>query len=116
MIERIHRSPAKPHDDGRPRTIHALFYDWNDSEKVKNAFRKRGAQHNIFVDQRYGPDTSYRQNKALELRKRLKAAGTIKAGYVAYPAKLMVRYGTEKIYTMHEDFSKVDVPVRVPRN
>ena len=113
MIERVHRSPAKPHPDGRPRTIHALFYDWNDSERIKSIARKNCATHNVYVEQRYGPDTQHRQNQAMILRKQLKTAGTITAGFVAYPAKLMVKYNqAETKYTLHQDFSKMPVPLR----
>ena len=113
MIERVHRSPAKPHKDGRPRTIHALFYDWNDSEKIKSLSRMNSAGHNVFVEQRYGPDTQYRKNQAMILRREMKDAGKISAGYVAYPAKLMVKFNkNDKKYVCHKDFSKIPVPIR----
>ena len=44
--------------------------------------------------------------------KELLAAGTIFSGFAKYPAKLYVKYNkNEKDYTLHEDFSKMEVPV-----
>ena len=59
------------------------------------------------------PDTQYRQNQAMILRREMKDAGTISAGYVAYPAKLMVKFNkNDKKYVCHKDFSKIPVPIR----
>ena len=70
---------------------------------------------NVFIDQKYGPDTEYRRNKAMECRRRLIEDGTAVKAYVAYPAKLMVKQSaTEKHYTMYEDFSQTPVPTKVP--
>ena len=78
--------------------------------------RKHGKGSNIFIDQRYGPDTTWRQNKALEARKELKMKGEIVAGFVRYPAKLMVKYDArEKKYTLYDDYSKLVVPPPQPR-
>ena len=110
-IERIHRGSGRPDRKGH-RVVHALFFDWNDSEHLKREFFKHGKGSNIFIDQRYGPNTSFRRNKALERRKELKGNGTIQSGYVAYPAKLLVKYKTtDKKYTLHEDFSNLPIPV-----
>ena len=109
-IERIHRGKPNRHDG--PRVVHALFYDWNDSEHLISAMRKNGRNSRIYVEQRYGPDTTWRRNSALTLRKDLKAQGTITSGFIAYPAKLMVKYNVQdRKYTMHQDFSNAVVPV-----
>ena len=64
----------------------------------------------------YGKLTSKRRNLAFQLRKQLKADGTIASGYVRFPAKLMVNFpgdvdrSGKKIYKPHTNFSdnKVD--------
>ena len=81
---------------------------------LKNRMWKDGKDSNIYIEQRYGPDTQYRRDKAMELRKQLKAAGRIGAGYVQYPAKLMVKQDprdkNEK-YKLHQDFLGIQVPL-----
>ena len=113
-IERVHR--GRPLKEGKrgPRVVHALFYDWNDSEKLKLDFLKLGRNNqNIFVEQRYGPDTDYRRHKAKEKRKQLIEQGTIEKAYVRYPAKLMVKRPGDRFYSMLEDFSGISVPLDV---
>ena len=114
MIERVHRGKQRKPNDDRPRVIHARLYDWNNVEMLKNRMWKDGKDSNIYIEQRYGPDTQYRRDKAMELRKQLKAAGRIGAGYVQYPAKLMVKQDprdkNEK-YKLHQDFSGIQVPL-----
>ena len=115
-IERIHRGrPIRAGKEG-PRVVHALFYDWNDSEKLKKDFFKLGRRNqNVYIDQKYGPDTDFRRNKAKECRRRLIEDGTAVKAYVAYPAKLMVkRSAAEKHYSMFEDFSQIPVPIKPP--
>jgi len=46
---------------------------------------------------------------ALEERRGLKAEGKITSGYIAYPAKLMVKLRGEDQYKLHKDFSKVKI-------
>ena len=86
----VDRGNQRNNNDRRPRVIHARLYDWNNVELLKNRMWKDGKNSNIYVEQGYGPDTQFRRNKALEVRKNLKAAGTIGAGFVQYPAKLLV--------------------------
>ena len=94
-----------------PRVVHALFCNWNDCEKLKKDMREHGRGSGVYVEQRYGPDTTWRRNRALELRKELKSNNTISSGYLAYPAKLMVKYNThDQKYTLHRDFSNEPVP------
>ena len=110
-IERIHR--GKPNRNNGPRVVHALFYDWNESELLISKMRKHGRNSRVYVEQRYGPDTTWRRNNALALRKDLKAQGTVTSGFIAYPAKLMVKYNAQdRQYTMHQDFSNTEVPVQ----
>ena len=112
MIERVHRSRPNAHKQGK-RDIVAAFYDWNDSEFVLRKFReaaKGGKVKGIFVDQKYGPLTTARRNHALLQRKNLLAEKSITNGYVAYPAKLMIKKNkSDKSYVLHEDYSELDI-------
>ena len=112
MIERVHRSRPNPHREGK-RDIIAAFYDWNDSEYVMRMFRdaaKKGQTKGIFVDQKYGPLTTARRNHALLQRKSLIADKTITNGYVAYPAKLMIKKNkSDTKYVLHEDYSDMTI-------
>ena len=117
MIERVHRGKKKNNSNNEhPRVIHARLFDWNDVEMIKKRMWKDGKNSNIFIEQRFGPDTQFRQNEAKKLRKELKANGTIGAGFVQYPARLMVktdpRDKNEK-YKLFRDFSKIPVPLHI---
>ena len=110
-IERIHRGPQSKHNTNTPRLIHARMYDWNTVQwTINTAFKNRNNSDTpIYVEQRYGPDTTYRRQEAMKFRKDLKTQKLIVGGYVKYPAKLYVKYpGTEK-YILKQDFS--DIPV-----
>ena len=92
FVERAHRA-APSADRVGPRLIFAAFYNWKNSEFVKEAFRKDNIAHGskIMAEQKFGPLTSNRRNEALRVRRELKSDGKILNGYVAFPAKLMVR-------------------------
>ena len=110
MIERIHR--GKPPKNEGPRVVHARFFNWNHIELVKDQWWKNGKGTGIFIDQRYGPDTTYRRNKALAVRKQMKDNGEIVGGYVKYPAKLFVKYQeSDRKYHLQEDYSSIPVPL-----
>ena len=116
MIERIHRRPKSPTDDNNKNdkkqetVIDAKFYDWNDSERILRLSRKYSKTSKIFIDQRYGPDTTWRRNQALAVRKDLKANEEIVSGFVKYPAKLMVKHNAaDEHYTLFKDFSDVTI-------
>ena len=112
MIERIHR--GKPPKNNGPRVIHAKLFNWNHVELIKNEWWKHGKDSHVYIDQRYGPDTTWRRNKALEMRRSLKANKEIVAGYVQYPAKLLVKYrATDRKYQLHHDFSREPIPLPV---
>ena len=120
MIERCHRGKANPRYKGnQPRPIICAFANWKDSELVKNKFLKNSISNNnnstVYADQKFGPLTTARRSNALKLRKELKAAGTIASGFVAFPAKLMVKVTHDKNerYVMRRDFSKDEVKFRV---
>ena len=110
FIERAHRAIPIDNRDG-PRPIFAAFYDWKQAELVKDAFRKNNIENGatLMAEQKYGPLTTKRRNEALRTRKELKSSGKIINGYVAFPAKLMVRTVAGARYHMHKDFSKMKV-------
>ena len=114
LIERCHRSSAPAANKKKPRSIYACFYDWNDSEFIKDKFRQaaiKKCNNGIFVEQKYGEDTTWRRNQALLTRKKLLADKVIVAGYVDYPAKLMVKCKKEeRRYQLHQDFSEMEIP------
>ena len=91
-VERIHRSgsPKNPKKKG-VRDVHAVFFDWNDSQRVLKGFRINGKDSGIFVDQLYGKNTTYRRNLALKYRRELIDQGEIEQSFVAYPAKLLIK-------------------------
>ena len=109
-IERAHRG-KKRKDSSKPRDIHAAFYDWNDVNMVLEGYRKHGLSNKaqVYVEQRYGPDTTWRRNKAMMLRRELIEERKIKSAYVAFPAKLMVKKRDEDKYTLYKDFSNIEI-------
>ena len=72
---------------------------------------KHGKNKGIYVDQRFGPNTTWRRNQALIARKNLKTRGEIVGGFLRYPAKLFVKRQGAQTYTLEEDFSGIDVPL-----
>ena len=114
-IERVHRGGKVKKDDRKEgkRDIHVLFFDWNDSQMILSEFLKHGRGKGVYVEQRYGPDTTFRRNKAKEERRKLMNNKEITSGYVQYPAKLMVKFTRDDTkYTMMKDFSHVEVSLQ----
>ena len=113
IIERCHRSaPNKNYKGKNPQPIFAAIYDWKECEKLVDNFRKNNIadrSSQIQCEYKYGPMTTRRRNMALVERKRLKESGELVSGYVAYPAKLMVKKRGEKEYKLHMDFSRSKV-------
>ncbi len=109
-FERIHRGPKNDQHNKYPRKIYASFYDWNRINELTSALRLNGRNSGIYIDQKYGPDTSYRRSKAFMKRKE---ANTIVSGFVKFPAKLLVKYGKDSKYVLCEDFSTVPIPDEV---
>ena len=119
-MERVHRSgnPENKKKKGK-RDVFAVFYDWNQAQEVLWKFRKNGRNSGIFIDQLFGKNTSYRRDLALQYRKELKDNGDIAKGFVAYPAKLLVKYDKDdkdEKYTMVKDFSKEEIPLEILQN
>ena len=113
-IERAHRGrQTKDGSKDGIRDIHVLFFDWNCSQLILSEFIKHGRGQNVFIEQRYGPDTTFRQNKAKEERRSLINDKIIQSGYVKFPATLMVKYSKDDTkYVPHKDFSKIEVTPR----
>ena len=114
MIERAHRSKPNRQKKGR-RDIFVKFYSWKDSEYIKEQFARKNfkdRQFKTYCEQKYGPLTTARRNEALKARKELKLSGEIARGYVAFPAKLMVKLpndSREAKYRLHKDYSSVEI-------
>ena len=116
LFERAHRSRFTGIDGSKKgkRNIFVRVFNWNDSEKLKDDFRKARVQNNnlsISCEQKFGPLTSARRNHALSIRKDLKRNGDIFSGYIAYPAKLMIKKTNSKTekYSVYDDYSKMEV-------
>ena len=114
VFERIHRASKKNRQEEStskpgPRKIHALLKDWNEIDKLSKALRE-GPKNNIYIDQQYGPLTTYRRNQAFMKRKSMKEAGTITGGHVKFPAYLHVRYKHGEKFVPCDDFSKIAIP------
>ena len=111
MIERCHRSAPNIKKRGR-RDIFAGFYKWEDSNHIERSFQiasRKKETGGIFIEQKYGVDTTTRRNMALLERKNLKIQKTITAGYVSYPAKLYVKYRDDTKYILFKDFSEEEI-------
>ena len=113
QIRRAHRKSNRRNDGSNQhhRRITAGFYNWDLCQSIKDSFRNKGiADRNfkLIAEQKYGPLTTWRRQKALEKRKKLKEEGVIISGYVDFPAKLMLNYpgeiknGGKKIYRLYE--------------
>ena len=119
MLNRVHRGRPNPRKQ-QQRDIYANLYSWEICEKLVADFRKLNIEGktDIRVEFKYGPRTTYRRNQALLRRKELKEMGDIMSGYVAYPARLMIkRPGRSKTdpYEEYEDFSKIKMPPKASR-
>ena len=111
-IMRAHRGPTVEKEDKKfgARDIHALFFDWNTCQEILSGMIKHGKGKKVYVEQRYGPDTTARRNLAKIERRDLLDAEKVVNGFVDYPARLMVKYHeTDEHYTLHKDYSNVDV-------
>ena len=107
MIERAHRGRGSNNGSH----VYAAILDWRDTEIIREHFSTKPKNMNIFVDQMYGPRTTWRRNQALMMRKTLKSKGEIVSGYVAFPAKLFVKKAGNTTYTLHKDFSSMPVVI-----
>ena len=81
--------------------------------KVIDNFRNQNIakKTTVTADYKYGPLTSKRRSLAMLERKKLKDNNEIVSGYVAFPARLMVKTSNREgsKYKLHKDFSKEKV-------
>ena len=93
-IMRAHRGPSVEKEDKKhgARDIHALFFDWNTCQEILSGMIKNGKGKGVYVEQRYGPDTTTRRSLAKIERRTLLDNETIACGFVDFPARLMVKY------------------------
>ena len=118
LLNRVHRGRPTddPHKRGQ-RDIYANIYSWAHCERLVQDFRSlnvRG-QTNVRIEYKYGPLTTNRRLQAMGRRKEMKTAGSLISGYVAYPARLMVKVTGSTVYKMVEDFSCAPYKVFKPR-
>ena len=109
MVERAHRGKARRNSKGGPRPIYAAIDDWRNSEKVKDLFLDKKNKSGIYCQQMFGPRTTWRRSQALKMRKELKDQDPRTKGYVAFPARLMVKKQGDTKYHLYRDFSNVPV-------
>ena len=115
IFERVHR--GKPHEDGstrRPRNIFAKVYRWCDAEHLKDDFRKANIANpdlKVYCEQKFGPLTTARRSHAMLVRRDLKKEKKIHSGFVAFPAKLLVKYTPDRKekYVPYDNFSNMEV-------
>ena len=122
MLNRVHRSqPSSNPLKKNRRDIFAALYSWQDCEFLIKKFRRHNIQDSgvnsdrVFIDYKYGPLTTLRRGEALKLRKELKADNSIVSGFIAYPARLMVKRsaGRDVPYVLEKDFSSEDVSAKI---
>ena len=113
MIERCHRGARSPNYKGNlPNPIYAAVYDWKDCELIMEKFREHNMSNrdsSLRAEYKYGPLTTKRRSLALNERRTLKQNGAIISGYVAYPARLMVKTEPAGKYSEYKDFSKTKI-------
>ena len=107
MIERCHRSTHSK--ENRVRPIYIRFFDWNDAQFVLNTISKlKSKDKNITfkIDQMYTNSVMERRNLALKARKELiqDPENSIIQGYLAYPAKLMVKEENGTKFTFYKAY------------
>ena len=99
-IERAHRS--KETEYANTPAIIAKFNDCHFTETIKTSFIK--AKSHIFVSQMCSPALTQRRNEEIKVRKELKKSEPIIQAYVKFPAKLMVKNGKGKEYSLYAEY------------
>ena len=112
-IKRIHRGKPKPHQQATRSTCLVLRLEWIGAYHLEHAEARTEFEGLC----RTTIWSTWRRNNALALRKDLKAQGTVTSDFIAYPAKLMVKYNAQdRQYTMHQVFFNTEVPVQTRRD
>ena len=113
IFECVHRGRPNNRTPGKRNTF-AKLCRWDDAESLKSDFRKLNINDKnlkIYCEQKFGPLTTFRRNHAMAVRRKLMDDKAIFSGYVAFPAKLLVKKSRDKNekYILYEDFSKMEV-------
>ena len=104
-IERAHRGGNSKNN--QPRTIFARLYCSEDVKMYHELTRKENVSNRNYpykVDFHYSEKVNVRRNEALKKRRELLIDKTITAGYVNFPAKLMVKLKGSTGYTYYQEF------------
>ena len=103
-IERAHRGGKK--DKNRNRNIFVRLYCSEDVKYYCYEIRKLNinGKTKIIATQQFSKKLTLRRDLALQERKRLKDSGDIIAGYLQFPATLMVKKEGELKFTVHSQF------------
>ena len=108
MIERAHRGKHSPSStSSSPRHIYAKFSSWKHSELIKDKFFQLQRNHpkiGIRVEQMYSQSVTSRRNEALQVRRNLLDSKSIVAGYVRYPATLVVKKSKNEKYSVFKSY------------
>lgn len=104
-IERCHRTPATPRDDGKPRIIHVAFSTYSGKEKVRKAciekFKSQKFQGNkLFVSDDFSRRVLSMRYEKMGKFKKLKDER--KKPFFLYPARLAYRGGDGKLCIIDE--------------
>ena len=101
VIDRAHRGSGKPRTD-RPRNIYIRF---TSSQVVDEyLYLARKLKSPLRLDRQFSKAVTDRRKVAMLERKKLKEEKTIMAGYLEYPAKLMVKYTGQNSFKLHKEF------------
>ena len=100
LIDRAHRG-GKRNTRG-PRNIYVKFLSSQTVDQFMISIRSTKVPYRI--ERQYSKAVNERRNTAMIERKRLKDANEIQAGYLEYPAKLMVKAVGENKYKFFKDF------------
>ena len=106
MIVRGHRGKVIEGQNG-PRPIFTQIDDWRNLDLIMGYVKKNYYLTNVKIEPQFGPITTWQRNKAMQLRKELKAKKEIIGGYVDYPAILMVKYPGQSKFVQKGDFSNM---------
>lgn len=106
MFERAHRGKKNEKKSGPP-SIYACLHDWKDAQYLIKTFKENNRNNRnlqIYIEQLYSPDVVKRRNQAMIVRKELLSKKEILAGYVEYPAILMVKKEVRGKYEKHSSY------------
>ena len=104
IVDRCHRGGRKDKNNNKPRNIYMNLCASRYVDFYIDAAWRKNKNTPIRHERQYTASVNERRNAAMLERKRLKEAGEIIAGYLEYPAKLMVKKAGETKYTLKDTF------------